>query len=538
LGSDVTASATESVAKFVADNLRNVRANPSVAVLYELAVSRGEGQVASSGALSVNTGTHTGRSAADKFIVRDATTEDTVWWDNNKALSPQHFEVLLQDFLAHAGDRELIVQDLHAGADATHRLRARIYTELAWHALFINHLLIVPEAAELPGFDPQFIVINLPSFRADPARHGCRTETVIACDFTRKLVLIGGTSYAGETKKSVFSYLNYVLPATGVLPMHCSANEANDGSNPAIFFGLSGTGKTTLSADPKRTLIGDDEHGWSPQGIYNFEGGCYAKTIRLSREAEPDIWAATNHFATVLENVILDPVTREPDYDDVSLTENTRSAYPMSSIANGSRTGRTGHPENIVMLTADAFGVLPPIARLSPSQAMYHFISGYTAKVAGTEKGVSGSQATFSTCFGAPFMSRHPSVYGNLLRDLIAEHGVDCWLVNTGWTGGAYGVGQRMPLKFTRALLDGALSGRLKTVTFRRDPMFGFEVPTAVEGVPPHLLDPRRTWSDKLAYDSQARQLVAMFAENFRRFETAVDSEVRAAGPVLQVAAE
>ncbi len=538
MGSDVSGPAKGSVADFVAGALKNVRANPSVAILYELAVSRGEGEVASTGALSMKTGAHTGRSAADKFIVRDATTEDTIWWDNNKAMSPQHFEVLLNDFMAHATDRELIVQDLHAGADPTHRLRARIYTELAWHALFINHLLIVPEAGELPGVDPQFIVVNLPSFRADPARHGCRTETVIACDFTRKLVLIGGTSYAGETKKSVFSYLNYVLPGAGVLPMHCSANEANDGSNAAVFFGLSGTGKTTLSADPKRTLIGDDEHGWSPSGIYNFEGGCYAKTIRLSQAAEPEIWAATNHFATVLENVILDPETRVPDYNDVSLTENTRSAYPMSAIGNASRTGLTGHPHNIVMLTADAFGVLPPIAKLTPSQAMYHFISGYTAKVAGTEKGVSGSQATFSTCFGAPFMSRHPSVYGNLLRQLIAEHDVDCWLVNTGWTGGAYGVGQRMPLKFTRALLDGALSGSLKHAGFRRDPMFGFEVPTAVEGVPPHLLDPRRTWSDKLAYDKQARELVAMFAENFRRFENAVDSEVRSAGPAIQAAAE
>ena len=538
MGSSKNGSVAGSVATLLADNLNKVSANPSVASLYELAVSRGEGEVASTGALSMRTGAHTGRSAADKFIVRDATTESTVWWDNNKALSPQHFDVLLDDFIAHAKDRELIVQDLHAGADPTHRLRARIYTELAWHALFINHLLIVPEAGELAGFDPEFIVLNLPSFRADPARHGCRTETVIACDFTRKLVLIGGTSYAGETKKSVFSYLNYVLPGSGVLPMHCSANEANDGDNAAVFFGLSGTGKTTLSADPKRTLIGDDEHGWSPSGIYKCEGGCYAKTIRLSRDAEPDIWAATNHWAAVLENVVLHPETREPDYNDVSLTENTRSAYPLSYIGNASRTGRTGHPQNIVMLTADAFGVLPPIAKLSPSQAMYHFISGYTAKVAGTEKGVAGSQATFSTCFGAPFMSRHPSVYGNLLRDLIAEHDVDCWLVNTGWTGGAYGVGQRMPLKFTRALLDGALSGRLRDASFRRDPLFGFEVPTSVEGVPPHLLDPRRTWSDKLGYDSQARKLVAMFAENFRRFEAAVDAEVRAAGPSIQIAAE
>ena len=515
-----------------------MRHNLSAAELYELAVRRGEGMVASTGALAMRTGNHTGRSAADKFIVRDATTEGNVWWDNNKALSPEHFNVLLEDFLAHAAQSELISHDLYAGADPGHRLRARVYTELAWHALFIRHLLIVPPASELAGFEPQFTVINLPSFRADPKRHGCRSETIIACDFTRKVVLIGGTSYAGETKKSVFSYLNYVLPGQGVMPMHCSASEEKDGGNTAIFFGLSGTGKTTLSADPARTLIGDDEHGWSGDGIYNFEGGCYAKTIKLSPEAEPDIYAAANSWGTVLENVILGPATRDPDFDDGSLTENTRAAYPLSAVANASATGMSGHPRNIVMLTADAFGVLPPIARLTPPQAMYHFLSGYTAKVAGTEKGVSGVEATFSTCFGAPFMSRHPSVYGNLLRELIAKHGVDCWLANTGWTGGGYGVGQRMPLKFTRALLNAALSGKLKNVTFRRDPLFGFEVPMDVEGVPPHLLDPRRTWSDKRGYDTQARKLVAMFAENFRNFESVVDADVRGAGPVLQVAAE
>jgi phosphoenolpyruvate carboxykinase (ATP) len=538
VGIDLRGLDVGSLSKHIAKYLQNVRLNPSVAELYEWAVQRGEGDVASTGALSMRTGAHTGRSAADKFIVRDATTEDTIWWDNNKPLSPDHFETLFRDFMAHARDRQLIAQDLYAGADARHRLNARVYTELAWHALFINHLLIVPGAGERETFEPEFMVINLPSFRADPSRHGCRTETVIASDFTRKLVLIGGTSYAGETKKSVFGYLNYVLPGRGVLPMHGSANEARDGGSSAVFFGLSGTGKTTLSADPRRTLIGDDEHGWSPEGIYNFEGGCYAKTIKLSAEHEPAIWAATNRFATVLENVILDPVTREPDYNDVSLTENTRSAYPLSYIANASRTGRSGHPRNIVMLTADAFGVLPPIAKLTPSQAMYHFVSGYTAKVAGTEKGVAGVQATFSTCFGAPFMPRHPSVYGNLLRELIAAHRVDCWLVNTGWTGGQYGVGQRMPLKFTRALLDAALSGKLKGETFRRDPLFGFEVPMSVEGVPPHLLDPRRTWSDKLGFDTQARTLIGMFAENFRRFESTVDADVRAAGPALQAAAE
>ncbi len=526
------------ISLLLADRLKAVRPNPSAAELYELAIRRGEAEVASTGALAMRTGAHTGRSAADKFVVRDATTEDAVWWDNNNALSPEHFETLLQDFLAHAADHELFLQDLYAGADPQYRLRARIYTELAWHALFIRHLLIVPPKAERQGFEPQFTVINLPSFRADPVRHGCRSETVIACNFARKLVLIGGTSYAGETKKSVFTYLNYVLPEMGVMPMHCSASEERSGGNAAIFFGLSGTGKTTLSADPARTLIGDDEHGWSENGIFNFEGGCYAKTIKLSKEAEPEIFAAANSWGTVLENVILHPDTRDPNFDDGSLTENTRAAYPLDCVSNASATGHAEHPRNVVMLTADAFGVLPPIARLSPSQAMYHFLSGYTAKVAGTEKGVSGVQATFSTCFGAPFMPRHPSIYGELLRDLIAEHGTDCWLMNTGWTGGGYGVGQRMPLKFTRMLLNAALSGKLKDATFRRDPLFGFEVLLDIEGVPPHLLDPRRTWSDKLAFDKQARKLVAMFAENFRKFEAEVDAEIRSAGPVLQAAAE
>jgi phosphoenolpyruvate carboxykinase (ATP) len=523
---------------FLSSRLTSLRKNPSLAELYELAIQRGEGQVVSTGALAMRTGAHTGRSAADKFIVRDDLTDHTVWWDNNKAMSPAHFETLLEDFIAHGSERELICQDLYAGADLQYRLCARIYTELAWHALFIRHLLIVPPTDDLIGFDPEFTVINLPSFRADPARHGCRSETVIACDFTRKLVLIGGTSYAGETKKSIFTYLNYVLPEKGVMPMHCSASEENSGKNSAVFFGLSGTGKTTLSADPARTLIGDDEHGWSDNGIYNFEGGCYAKTIKLSKEQEPEIWAASNSWGAVLENVILDEKTRVPNFDDGSLTENTRSAYPISFIANAKASGTASHPRNLVMLTADAFGVLPPIARLSPAQAMYHFLSGYTAKVAGTEKGVSGVQATFSTCFGAPFMPRHPSVYGNLLRELIAKHDVDCWLMNTGWTGGKFGAGRRMPLQFTRALLHAALSGKLKHATFRRDAIFGVDVPLDVEGVPPHLLDPRRTWQDKLAYDTQARQLVAMFADNFKRFENDVDADVRSAGPVRQVAAE
>jgi phosphoenolpyruvate carboxykinase (ATP) len=504
--------------------------NKTAAELYELALARKEGRLAASGALAVQTGQHTGRSAADKFTVRDAQTESTVWWDNSKPMSPEHFDRLLADFLAHGAGLELFAQDLYAGADPEHRLHVRVYCEYAWHALFIRNLLIRPPAGDLAGFVPDLTIIDLPSFRADPARHGCRTETVIAVDFSRRIVLIGGTSYAGEMKKSVFTYLNYVLPDRGVMPMHCSANVGAKGDS-ALFFGLSGTGKTTLSADPRRSLIGDDEHGWSTSGIFNFEGGCYAKTIRLSASAEPEIYAAVNRFGAVLENVVLQEGSRLPNFDDGRLTENTRGAYPIEFIANASPTGIAGHPSNIVMLTADAFGVLPPIAKLTPSEAMYHFLSGYTAKVAGTEKGVTEPQATFSTCFGGPFMPRHPSVYGNLLRDKIARHGVDCWLVNTGWTGGRYGVGRRMPIQVTRALLDAALSGRLRGAPMRRDPVFGFEIPQALEGVDPRVLVPRDTWSDGHAYDQQAAGLVGMFNKNFSKFESHVDAEVRAAAP-------
>jgi phosphoenolpyruvate carboxykinase (ATP) len=494
--------------------------------------------LASSGAFVVETGVHTGRSVLDKFTVRDATTDPQIWWDNNKSITPANFEAIYADFLAHASKLELFVEDLYAGADPRHRLNARIFTEYAWHAAFIRHLLRRPSPQELVGFVPEFTVVSLPSFRADPKRHGCRSETVIACDFTRRLVLIGGTSYAGEIKKSVFSFLNYQMPEMGVMPMHCSANVSHGGES-AVFFGLSGTGKTTLSADPKRILLGDDEHGWSKDGIFNFEGGCYAKTIRLSKEAEPEIFAASSRFGTVLENVVVKGRDRDVDFDDGKLTENTRSAYPLEFIANASPTGTAGHPKNVVMLCADAFGVLPPIARLTPSQAMYHFLSGYTAKVAGTEKGLGAEpQATFSTCFGAPFMPRHPSVYGNMLRKLIAEHKVDCWLVNTGWTSGKYGVGHRMPIKATRALLDAALSGKLKGQPMRKDPMFGFEVPTEMEGVDPRILNPRETWADKAAYDAMARSLVDMFNKNFAKFEAHVDADVKAAAPALKLAAE
>jgi len=511
--------------------------NSSPVELIEAAIRRGEGRFAASGALAVETGVHTGRSAQDKFTVRDTTTEKTVWWDNNKAMTPAQFELLLADFMAHAKSRELFVQDLYAGADPKHRLNTRVFCELAWHALFINHLLRRPTDGERAGFKPEFTVVNLPSFRADPARHGVRSETVIACDFTRRLVLIGGSEYAGETKKSVFSFLNFILPERGVMPMHCSANVGTTGDS-AVFFGLSGTGKTTLSADPKRTLLGDDEHGWSSDGIFNFEGGCYAKTIRLSKEAEPEIWSASNRFGTVLENVVLKG-DRTPDFDDGKLTENTRSAYPIEFIANASDTGYAGQPKNIVMLCADAFGVLPPIAKLTPSQAMYHFMSGYTAKVAGTEKGMGNEpQATFSTCFGAPFMPRHPSAYGNMLRELIARHGVDCWLVNTGWTGGKFGTGSRMPIKATRALLNAALSGTLKSQPMRIDPIFGFQVPVALEGVDSKILNPRETWADKAAYDAQAKALVGMFQTNFGKFESHVDADVKAAAPALRQAAE
>jgi phosphoenolpyruvate carboxykinase (ATP) len=515
-----------------------VHLNTPLVELVEHAVRRGEGRLAQTGALTVETGTHTGRSAQDKFMVRDAETEPAVWWDNNKSISRDQFDRLLEDFRAHVASKDIFVQDLFAGADPAHRLNTRVFCEFAWHALFIRHMLRRPERSELAGFVPQFTVVNLPSFVADPKRYGVRSETVIACDFSRRIVLIGGSSYAGETKKSVFSFLNYLLPERGIMPMHCSANVGPNGDS-AVFFGLSGTGKTTLSADPARALLGDDEHGWSPNGIYNFEGGCYAKTIRLSRDAEPQIWDASNSFGTVLENVILDPETRLPDFDDGRLTENTRSAYPLNYIANASPTGRAGHPRNIVMLCADAFGILPPIAKLSPSQAMYHFLSGYTAKVAGTEKGMGNEpQATFSTCFGAPFMPRHPSVYGNLLRDLIARHDVDCWLVNTGWTGGKFGTGSRMPIKATRALLNAALGGSLRNQPMRTDPMFGFQVPLSLPGVDPKILNPRETWASPEAYDAQARALVDMFNKNFAKFERHVDTDVLAAAPALRQAAE
>ena len=511
--------------------------NAPAAVLYQDAIARGEGIVAEGGGLVVTTGQHTGRSPNDKFVVREPSTENTIWWDNNKAMSRAQFETLRKDFMAHARLKNVFVQDLAGGAEMAYQLPTRVITEYAWHALFIQHLLIVPENQN--GFAPKLTIIDLPSFRADPERHGTRSETVIALDLANGLVLIGGTQYAGEMKKSVFTVLNYLLPEKGVMPMHCSANIGADGKS-AIFFGLSGTGKTTLSADASRTLIGDDEHGWSDTAVFNFEGGCYAKMINLSAEGEPEIYATTQMFGTILENVTMDEATRELDFTDGSKTENTRGAYPIEFIPNTSEKNLGPAPSNVIMLTADAFGVLPPIARLTADQAMYYFLSGYTAKVAGTEIGVTEPEATFSTCFGAAFMPRHPSVYGNLLKERIAkggdQGGVACWLVNTGWTGGKYGTGSRMPIKATRALLNAVLDGKMDAVEFRKDPNFGFDVPVFVPalaeaGLDQTILDPRSTWADGAEYDATAAKLVQLFIGNFAQFEAHVDEGVRQAAP-------
>ena len=511
--------------------------NLGTAQLVEEAVRNGEGLLSKDGPFVVATGKHTGRSARDKFIVRDAETEGSVWWGKtNVPMTPAHFANLKADFLAALGEKDRIyVADLFGGSQAEHRVNVRVITELAWHSLFIRTLLVRPAAAELDGFVPEYTIIDLPSFRADPERHGSRSETVVAVNFTEKLILIGGTAYAGEMKKSVFGILNYLLPVKGVMPMHCSANIGPDGDT-AVFFGLSGTGKTTLSADASRTLIGDDEHGWSDTAVFNFEGGCYAKMIRLSEEAEPEIYATTRRFGTVLENVVIDSETRAIDLDDASLAENSRGSYPIDFIPNASEKNLGPVPQNIIFLTADAYGVLPPIARLTPDQAMYHFLSGYTARVAGTEIGVTEPEATFSTCFGAPFMPRHPSVYGNLLKERIARGGVKCWLVNTGWSGGKAtmpGI-SRMPIKATRALLGAALDGSLNMAEFKKDPNFGFEVPVAVAGVDSKLLDPRGAWADGEAYDQTAHELVAKFVENFAEFEAHVDEGVRRAAPAAR----
>ncbi|HCQ67207.1 MAG TPA: phosphoenolpyruvate carboxykinase (ATP) [Rhodobacteraceae bacterium] len=511
------------------DGLGNVYYNLIDPQLVEHSVKNGEGHLGKGGAILVETGVHTGRSPLDKFVVRTPDVENTVWWENNKPMDPAKFDVLYADMLEAMKGKDLYVQDLYGGADPAHRLDVRFVQELAWHNLFIRHMMRRPARDELDEFEPEYTVINLPSFKADPERHGCRTETVIALNFSKKVILIGGTEYAGENKKGVFTLLNYILPGKGVMAMHCSANHApNNPVDTAVFFGLSGTGKTTLSADPNRTLIGDDEHGWSEKGTFNFEGGCYAKTISLSPIAEPEIYHTTSMFASVVENMVWNKDTMDLDFEDDSLTPNMRVAYPLHYIPNASENSLGGHPKNIIMLTSDAFGVLPPIARLTPAQAMYHFLSGFTSKVAGTEKGVVHPEPTFSTCFGAPFMPRRPEAYGNLLREKIANHGATCWLVNTGWTGGPYGEGNRMPIKETRRLLAGALDGSLHDAKFRIDPNFGFEVPLHVHDVPEVLLDPRRTWNRHDEYDTQAAQLVQMFADNFEQYVDYVDDDVKA----------
>jgi phosphoenolpyruvate carboxykinase (ATP) len=505
--------------------------NLAPARLYEESFARKVGTLVHMGALATLTVPHTGRSPKDRFVVRDAGTDATVDWGAvNVPLTPAHYDALRADVVLYLGARDLFVIDARAGADETHGIGVRVVSESPWHALFAHNMFLRLDPAELGRSAPDFTVLHAPGLRAEPPLHGTRTETSIVVNFTAREVLITGTHYAGEIKKSIFSVLNHVLPERGVLPMHCSANVGPD-RDVALFFGLSGTGKTTLSADPTRGLIGDDEHGWGDEGVFNFEGGCYAKTIKLSPEGEPEIYRATQMFGTILENVVLDERTRAIDFDNASITENTRASYPIHYIENAVMSGRGGHPKNVVFLTADAFGVLPPLARLTPEQAMYHFLSGYTAKVAGTERGVTEPSATFSACFGAPFLPRHPSVYADMLGERLREHGSAVWLVNTGWSGGAYGTGSRMKLAHTRAMVHAALGGRLAAAKLEADPVFGLAIPTAVPGVPSAVLRPRGTWADGAAYDAAAAKLSKMFEDNFAKFADQVSGEVRGAGP-------
>jgi phosphoenolpyruvate carboxykinase (ATP) len=500
--------------------------------LIQAAIRRGEGELADMGPFVAVTAPHTGRSPNDKFIVREPGSENDVDWGKvNQPFTAANFDTLLADVRKYLDDAaELFVQDLHTGADPAHRLAVRYVSPNAWHMSFVRNMFIRPEPSDLPTFDPNFTVLHVPEFHADPARHGTRTGTFIVLSLEKRMILIGGTRYAGELKKSMFAVMNYFMPKQGVLSMHCSANIGAAGDT-ALFFGLSGTGKTTLSADPERSLIGDDEHGWSPSGTFNFEGGCYAKVINLSAEGEPDIFATTQMFGTILENVVLDPTSKKVRFEDQSITENTRASYPIHYIRNHVPSGRGGHPRNVVFLTADAFGVLPPIAKLTREQAMYYFLSGYTAKVAGTERGITEPQATFSACFGAVFLVWHPTKYAEMLGRLLDEHGARVWLVNTGWSGGPYGVGKRMKLAYTRAMVSAALTGKLDSAKTETDPVFGLAVPTAVPDVPPDVMKPRQTWSDPAAYDEQGRKLARMFAENIMKFGDAVSEAIRKAGP-------
>lgn len=500
--------------------------NLNAAQIYEHAVLLEEGMISEHGALVVNTGALTGRSPNDKFLVEEADSKEHVWWGKvNKPISREKFDALKHRVFAYLQNRDVYVQNCFAGSDDNYRLPVRIITEYAWHSLFARNMFIDATRDELDDFQPEFTVVSVPDFKAIPEVDGTRTETFILLDFSQKLILIGGTEYAGEIKKGIFSVMNYLLPLKGVFPMHCSANQNSDG-DVALFFGLSGTGKTTLSADQDRPLIGDDEHGWSDDGIFNFEGGCYAKVVDLSAESEPIIFDMTRTFGTILENVGIDPDTREVDLTDRSRTENTRASYPRNNMDNIVPENKGGHPKNVFFLTADAFGVMPPIAKLTPEQAMFHFLSGYTAKVAGTEAGVKEPQATFSTCYGAAFMVHKPAVYANLLKEKVNKHGAHVWLVNTGWSGGEYGVGKRMKIEYTRALLRAALSGALDNAEFEREPFFNLLIPKACEGVPSEILNPRNTWSDKDAYDAKAKHLAELFNNNFAEFADTVDESV------------
>jgi phosphoenolpyruvate carboxykinase (ATP) len=503
--------------------------NLSPAELYEHAIRAKDGAIAANGAIVCLTAPHTGRSPADKFIVEEPSTKDRIWWGKvNVPIGEKQFDQLHGRVVEHFRGRNLYVRDMFAGADEASRQAIRVVTETAWHNLFACQLFIRPASGASAKQAPAFTILNAPLCKADPETDGTRSPTFVVVHFGKKLILIGGTAYAGEIKKSIFTVMNYVLPVSGVLSMHCSANVGAKG-DVALFFGLSGTGKTTLSADPERGLIGDDEHGWSDRGVFNIEGGCYAKCIRLSEESEPQIYRAIR-FGTVLENVVIDPATRTPNYDTDDITENTRAAYPLEHIDNAVHPSVGGHPRNVLFLTCDAFGVLPPIAKLSPEQAMYHFLSGYTAKVAGTERGVTEPQTTFSTCFGAPFLPLPPQTYAKMLGKKLEEHDVRCWLVNTGWSGGGYGVGQRTKLSHTRAMVRAALSGALDNAAYRNDPVFGIAVPGAVPDVPAEILIPRSTWRDPAAYDAKARDLARRFVENFKQFE---DTGVAGAGPKI-----
>ncbi|MBN1625155.1 MAG: phosphoenolpyruvate carboxykinase [Deltaproteobacteria bacterium] len=518
-------------------HLLEVHWNLSTPGLYEHAIRRYEGQIAHLGPLVVSMGQHTGRAAKDKYIVDEPETTNDIWWGKVNIKYPEKkFDTLLKRMTSYLRGKTVFIQDSYVGAEVKYRQSVRVINEHAWHNLFARNMFIQKsnDPDVIRDFKPDFTILHCPKFNADPDEDGTRSGTFVAINVGKKLILIGGTSYAGEIKKSIFSALNFLLPSRDVLSMHCSANvNKNDPDDVAIFFGLSGTGKTTLSADPNRLLIGDDEHGWSDNGIFNFEGGCYAKVIRLSQEAEPEIYECTRRFGTILENVTINSATRHINLDDDSLTENTRASYPLTHLPNFVRSGMAGHPQNIIMLTADAFGVLPPIARLTPDQAMYHFISGYTAKVAGTEKGVTEPTATFSACFGAPFMMRHPSVYAQLLANKVKKHKVSCWLVNTGWTGGPFGIGSRMKIKYTRALLNAALDNSLNDVEMETDPFFGFQVPDSAPGVPTEILKPRNTWPNPSDYDKQAEKLAILFHENFKQFEAQTPEKVTMAGPKI-----